>query len=176
MPTHDLAALPANSRVFVDTNIFDLHFKNKSISCTAFINRLAQGELIGYVNIQVLSDLMHKLMLVEAYIKEYIKKISANELRGWLKANRHLANTLTQYQEQFEYILSIIERKNLHIGRKLMVKTKEERATYGLMTGDSLHLGTMRRNTIKLTDIVTHDEDFTDIHGLEVWRPMDVIP
>ncbi len=181
MATHDLAALPAQSQVFVDTNIFYLHFRKKSITCNAFITRIAMGEIVAYVNIHVLSDLMHNLMLAEAFDKGYIQgppakpRLSASDLRNWLNSNRHLANTLTQYQQQFEDTLGI-GVKVLIIGAKLMVDTKAERASYGLMTGDSLHVGTMRRKPSTLSDIVTYDGDFTHVTGLEVWRPMDVIP
>jgi predicted nucleic acid-binding protein len=61
----DLASLPAGTSIFVDTNIFSLHFQGRSVTCSAFITRIAQGEIIAYVNTQVLSDLLHKLMLAE---------------------------------------------------------------------------------------------------------------
>jgi len=61
----DLATLPFGTSVFVDTIIFDLHFRNKSATCTAFVERIARGEISAFVNTQVLSDLLHKLMLAE---------------------------------------------------------------------------------------------------------------
>lgn len=176
MAIHDLATLPANSHVFVDTNIFYLRFRKKSITCDAFITRIAMGEIFAYVNIQVLSDLMHKLMLAEAFDKGYITgpPLKAVDLRKRLHVNRHLANKLTYYQQQFEDTLAI-GIKVLHISPKLMVDTKVERATHGLMTGDSLHLGTMWRNPTTLTDIVTYDGDFAHIPGINVWKPDDVL-
>ena len=173
MAVHDLSSLPANSKVFVDTNIFFLHFQNKSATVNAFIHRVAMGEIEAYVNIQVLSDLMHKLMLAEAYAKGYITRLRAIELKQWLQANRQQAQTLTQYQQQFENTLAI-GVKVLPIGVKLMVDTKDERANFGLMTGDSLHVGTMRRTATALSDIVTYDGDFHHVTGLEIWMPMDL--
>jgi len=171
----DLAALPAGTRVFVDTNIFDLHYRGKSATCSAFITRVARGEAIAYVNTQVLSDLLHKLMLAEAYAKGHITRRNASSLKARLRANRALAAGLTDYQQHFENTLAI-GLKVLRISRKMLVDTKTERAAYGLMTGDSLHLGSMNRHLVLLQDIVTHDGDFAHIPGLTVWEPMDVVP
>jgi predicted nucleic acid-binding protein len=170
----DLAALPAGTRVFVDTNIFDLHYRSKSATCSAFITRVARGEVIAYVNTQVLSDLLHKLMLAEACERGLITRRQASALKECFKTNRALAARLTDYQSQFENTLAI-GLKVLRISRKTLVETRVERTTHGLMTGDSLHMGTMNRHPIPLQDIVTYDGDFAHIPGLTVWEPMDVI-
>ena len=175
----DLATLPDGTSVFVDTNIFHFYYQGKSVSCINFINRVAQGEVEAYVNTQVLSDLMNKLMLAEAYKKQCTKKPNAFELKQYFKANRGNANPLTEYQIQFEAILAM-GLQVLPIDEKLLVETKIERTTYCLMTGDSLHLGTMnrrkiRRRKVPLQHIVTGDADFALIPGLTVWQPGDVI-
>ena len=83
MPVMDLADIPSGTRIFLDTNIFFLHYRNKSASCTALLNRIAQDDVVGYVNTQVLSDLLHKLMLAEAAAKGYCG-FSAKKLKTWL--------------------------------------------------------------------------------------------
>jgi predicted nucleic acid-binding protein len=171
----DLAALPTGTRVFVDTNIFDLDYRGKSATCSAFITRVARGEVVAYVNTQVLSDLLHKLMLAEAYAKGFVTRRQASALKTRLQANRALAAGLTDYQTQFENTLAIGLRV-LRISRGLLIETKVERATHGLMTGDSLHLGNMNRHATPLRDILTYDSDFVHIPDLTVWEPMDVIP
>jgi len=171
----DLAALPSGTRVFVDTNIFDLHYREKSASCSAFINRIARGEVAAYVNTQVLSDLLHKLMLAGAFAKGYIATRRASSLKTLFKADRAKAAVLTEYQTQFENTLAIGLRV-LRISRRILVETKSERTVHGLMTGDSLHLGNMNRHPVPLQDIVTYDGDFAHIPGLIVWEPMDVVP
>ena len=65
----DLSVLPDGIKVFVDTNIFHYHLKGESMSCTNFIIRIAKREIEAYVNTQVLSDLLHKLMITEAIAK-----------------------------------------------------------------------------------------------------------
>jgi predicted nucleic acid-binding protein len=170
----DLMLLPNIMRVFVDTNIFDLHYRGKSASCTAFIERIAQGEITAYVNIHVLSDLLHKLMLAEAYAKGLIASRSAQKLKTCFARDRTLATTLADYQTHFENTLAI-GLNVFNINQRLLITTKMERMSYGLLTGDSLHLGTMNREKVPLKDIATHDGDFSHISGLTVWTPMDVI-
>jgi predicted nucleic acid-binding protein len=169
----DLATLPRSASVFVDTNIFYLHYAGRSVSCSAFMGRVASGEIAAYVNTQVLSDLLHKLMLAEACGKGLIPTQSAVKLRKVLTANRAVATTLTDCQTQFENTLAI-GLKVLKITETLLVETKIERTTLGLMTGDSIHLGNMRRHSAPLADLVTHDGDFAHVPGLNVWQPLDV--
>src|SRR5579859_7541112 len=140
----DLSTLPEGSRVFVDTNIFDLHFRNASVSCSLFLERVALGEVTAYVNIQILSDLLHKLMLTEAFARGYITRRSANKLKDKLKTTPTIAASLVSYQSQFEAILSL-GMTVLPVDERLLRDAKFERVTYGLMTGDSIHLGTMNR-------------------------------
>jgi len=170
----DLSALPSGTSVFVDTIIFDLHFRNKSVTCTAFVERIARKEIIAFVNTQVLSDLLHKLMLAEAQLKGLIPNRSARELKEKLTTNRTIMGNLIDYQVQFENTLAIGIRV-LSGTCKLLKESKRERITHGLMVGDSLHLCNMNRCTVPIRDIVTHDGGFSHINGIMVWKPMDVI-
>lgn len=169
----DLAALPPGTHVFVDTNIFYLHFQGKSASCTAFFNRIASGEVTAYVNTEVLSDLIHKLMLAEAYMKAIISEPKAHLLKTHLASNRRSIAAMPEHQTQFESTLAMGLRV-LPITKNLLIETRNERATLGLMTNDSLHLGSMKRCRLPLKDIATKDGDFMHIAHVTVWEPKDV--
>jgi len=171
----DLALLPAGTHVFVDTNIFYLHFQSKSATCTAFFNRIATGEVTGYVDTEVLSDLIHKLMLAEACAKGLISQQRAVDLKKYLAAHRTGIAAMHDHQAQFEDALAI-GLKVFPVTKRLLIDTKAERALHGLMTNDSLHLGSMNRHSMSLRNIVTRDGDFGHIIGVTVWEPMDVIP
>ncbi len=146
------------------------------------MTRIASGAIEAYVNIQVLSDLLHRLMVAEARAKGCMGNKSSNpqELKKYLKdcRDKKQAFRLTDYQAQFETIISI----GLHvlpINEKLLIDTKAERVQYYLMTGDSLHLGTMNRCVVNrrkapLQNIATYDGDFAHIPGVTVWKPMDI--
>lgn len=171
----DLAALPAGESVFVDTIIFDLHFRGKSVTCSAFMDRIAAGEVTGFVNTQVLSDMLHKLMLYEAASKGLIANRKAALLKQALVANRAIGGQLTDCQAQLEQVLAMgVQVKS--ITRKLLVESKAERQNHGLMTGDSLHLGNMNRHSAPIVNIATRDNDFRHINALTVWEPMDIVP
>lgn len=169
----DLVALPSGTRVFVDTNIFHFHFEGKSQTCTAFLTRIARGEVEAYVNTQVLSDLIHKLMLKEAIAKNCMSGTNPQGLKKYLKECRGKTSALTEYQTNFELVMSY----GLHVIRineKLLIETKQERKDYYLMTGDSLHIGSMNRRKTPLRHIATYDGDFDHIPGLTVWQPTDI--
>jgi len=170
----DLITLPSQTRVFVDTIVFSLHFGGRSATCSAFVTRIARGDIKAYVNAQVLSDLIHKLMLAEACTKGFINNRKASELRALLENNRSVAASLIDYQHQFESLINIGIRV-LPITRKLLIETKAERRAHGLMTSDSLHLGNMNRLENPILDIATYDRDFSHIPNINSWEPMDVI-
>lgn len=170
----DLATLPNGAHVFVDTNIFYLHFQGKSATCTAFFNRIANGQVTAYVNTEVLSDLIHKLMLAEAFAKGIIRRQKACDLKSYLASDRTCIACMPDHQGQFENTLGM-GLKVLPVTKRLLIDTKSERTTHGLMTNDSLHLGSMIRRSVAVSDIATQDGDFIHIPDITVWRPEDVI-
>lgn len=170
----DLISLPKGTNVFVDTNIFFFHYCGRSVTCTAFMKRIAAGEIVAYVNTEILSDLLHKLMLQEAYQKGCIRESRATLLRQWLARDRNNCKSLVDYQTHFENTLAMGLRV-LRIARKHLINSKLERANHGLMTNDSIHLHNMRNHSVLINDIVTHDGDFHHISDVTVWQPQDVI-
>lgn len=178
----DLKDLPRGTEVFVDTNIFHYHFEGRSKTCSTFLVRIIQREVTAYVNFQILSDLLHKLMLAEAVRKHCVDDDDAGQLKRYLSNCRTNAQRarLQDYQTQFESILDIGLRL-LPMNENLLKDTKRERNKYYLMVGDSLHLGTMNRRRVKnrevsLQHIVTHDKDFIFVPDLTIWKPFDIVP
>ena len=169
----DIAVLPTGSQVFVDTNIFYLSYRVKSLTCKHLIQRIQDGEIVAYVNLQVLSDLLHKLMLAEAYQNGYINRLNAAHLKDKLEKNRSLMQHLVTHQTHLEEVLTLV--KILPLDSQLLVDTQQERQDYGLMTTDSLPLGSMNRHLPPLINLVTYDRDFEHIVGLTIWKPMDVV-
>jgi len=174
MPVQDLTDLPSGASIFVDTIIFDLHFKNKSIACSALISRIALRDVTAYVNTQVLSDLLHKSMLVEAYTKGLISSPNHEKLKRLFMRDASAAQLLTDYQEQVESILAF-GIKVLSITRRTIIRSKHERQQHALMMGDSLHVHTMANHRITLQNISTHDSDLGNVNTLNVWVPKDVV-
>jgi len=90
-----------------------------------------------------------------------------------LKEQRGKELVLTEYQTHFEAIMAIGLRV-MQINEKLLVETWKERKDYYLMTGDSLHIGSMQRHRSPLRHIATYDGDFANIPDLTVWQPTDI--
>ncbi len=170
----NLADLPNGSRVFIDTNIFDLHFRGKSLTCTNFLAGVERREIVGFVNVKVLYDLLHKLMLAEAVKGSFITKPQASQLKAWLRADRTRIASLTQHHGLFKTVLKY-RMQIIELNGTVLRSSRTSREQWGLLTGDSLHLTCMSRAKPAITDIVTHDGDFEHIDGLTVWKPQDVV-
>lgn len=166
--------IPPGTNVFVDTNIFYYHFSGQSPTCTAFLRRIAQGEVNAYVNTEVLSDLLHKLMLYEAHQKNIISSCSAVKMKQQLLIDRNTLSNMPDHQTLFETVLDI-GVKVLKISKNMFIDTKRERIVHGLMTNDSIHLGTMIYHPTPIAHIATRDADFRHITEVTIWEPMDII-
>jgi len=169
----DLATLPGGSTIFVDTIIFDLHYRGKSAECDRFLKRIAAGEVTAYVNTQVLSDLIHKLMLADAYNQGMITSRGAEKLRQAFNGDKTLAAKLVHSHEHFKNTLGMGLQIRL-VSKGVLLESRIHRQNEALLTGDSLHLETMRR--LGVLDIATEDNDFSKVTGINVWSPYDVIP
>jgi len=169
----DLATLPSEATVFVDTIIFDLHYRGKSAECERFLRRVAAGDVTAYVNTLVLTDLMHKLMLADAFQQGIIAERSAKKMREALNGDRSLAAKLVDCHQQFRATLRIGLRVR-QITKDLLVRSQVHRQGQALLTGDSLHLETMLR--VGVLNVVTYDSDFANVAGITVWSPTDVMP
>lgn len=167
----DLASLPNGAAVFVDTIIFDLHYRRKSAQCERLLKRIATGDVTGYVDTLVLTDLMHKLMLADAFHQGLITTRSASKLRAAFKGDRSLGAKLIDCHKQFRATLQI-GLKVRQVSKDLLVKSEVHRQGLALLTGDSVHTEAMLRAS--LADIATHDTDFDHIPGITVWSPSDV--
>ncbi len=170
----DLRDIPSGSFVFVDTNIFTYHFCGKSVTCTTFLQRIADGDITAYVNTEVLSDLLHKMMLAEAFQKNIINRPTAVKLKKHLQQNRTAIERLPNHQQLFEQLMKM-GLKVIRITKKMLINTKRERKNHGLMTNDSLHLGSMVYHSIPIQNIATRDGDFFHVSGVSVWEPTDVV-
>ena len=72
--------LPDGSEVFVDANIFVYHFSGPTEytdSCTQFLQRIEEGQLLGLTSTLVLAETLHRLMIIEATAKLHIEPKAA---------------------------------------------------------------------------------------------------
>lgn len=164
----DLRKLPADSEVFIDTNIFLYAISNHpryGAACNEFLDRVKTGEITGRISVIVLNELLHKLMLGEIAEKENIK---LSQVIRFIRNNREILKGLKAYSivEDVEtnYKLSVtgVDRDDFDEARRLMKKEL-------LLSNDAHHLAVMRREEI--VNLATRDSDFATVEGIEIWEP-----
>ena len=79
-----LETISQGSEVFIDSNIFIYHFTNSSEECSKFLERCEYREISGFTSVNVLLEVLHRLMMIEVVKKgllstpNLLKKINKN--------------------------------------------------------------------------------------------------
>ena len=68
---------PAGTHVFIDANIFIYHFTGASSQCSAFLSRCETRQFEGATGIHILTEVAHRLMMIEAVRKRMGKTPAA---------------------------------------------------------------------------------------------------
>ena len=160
--------LAAGESVFVDENTFVYHFqphRTWGAACNQFMTRLDQGLLVGYTSPQVLGEVAHRLMTMEAC-----------SLRGWsprkvttrLRHHRGVIPTLTRFRSAIDGILQS-QIQVVAITAPLMARTAVISQQFDLLTNDALIVAVMQHHG--LTNLASHDADFDRVTGLTRYAP-----
>lgn len=161
---NDISDLPANSSVFVDSNIityFLLKHRKLYPSCRDFLRRIERGELKGFINSVVISEVY--FIYTRVKLSEMLKIPPPRVMKDVKRKPRHLDKVdllpvdmffsipnLFLIHPHFTYLSAIISRNKL-------------------LPSDALHLATMTSNNIQ--NIATNDVDFDGIKGITLWKP-----
>lgn len=167
MPVERIENLPAGTHVFLDANIFVYAFLGHSNQCRDLLARCATERVFGITTLDVVNEVTHRMMLAEALGSGVIKRDSVRELRGkW----REIAK-LTSYWRQTAGIFAL----------NILVLTSDEgrlhraqtmRSRHGLLTNDSLIVGTMDEYGISC--LASRDDDFDHVSSLTIYKPTDI--
>lgn len=153
--------------MLIDANIFIYALGQTSPLCVAFLERCAREELLGVTTVEVVNEVTHRLMLVEAVKKNHITKEQASQLKG--KPN--VVKALTDYWILASRIFALnvlvlgLEVPRLHRAERL-------RKTNGVLTTDSMVLAAI--NEYGIGCLATRDGDFDQVPGISVYKPGDV--
>ena len=166
MAIESLSAVPPGSDVFIDANIFIYGLNGQSPQCHDFFQRCAREEVFGITSFEVLSEVLHQLMLAEAVTKGLIVE------QNWrlLRKNPQVVSQLHDYWSQVEQILGL-NFLVLGLEEKLFRRSQAVRRSYGLLTNDSLYVAAMEEYGLDL--LATNDNDFGSIPTLTVYKPTD---
>jgi predicted nucleic acid-binding protein len=163
-----LAEIKAGSEIFVDSNIFIYHFTGVSDECSDFLGRCERGELIAMTSVNVIFEVLHSLMMVEAVRKKLVEP--PNIVKKLSKAPQKLKR-LNEYFVNTEKIQDMgIAIKPLIF--ETIIKSHVVRLTSGLMVNDSVIIASMKQEGVKL--LATNDKAFEKVDEIVVCTPEDI--
>ena len=163
-----LLDIKTGSEVFVDSNVFIYHFTGVSDECSDFLSRCERGELIEMTTVNVILEVLHRLMMVEAVRKNLVKP--PNLVKKLSKAPQKLKR-LNEYFVNTEKIQDMgIAIKPLLF--ETILKSHMIRLTSGLMVNDSVIIASMKEEGVKL--LATGDKAFEKLDEINVCSPQDI--
>ena len=162
-----LIEIPRGRSVLIDSNIFIYALTRRSAHCQQLLDRCADEEVAGLTTIEVVNEVCHRIMVLEATAAGIISRPSAVLLRR----KREQIKTLRQYwpltAKIFDLNLAIVPLDETRVRRAAEIRTD-----YGLLTNDSMLLAAAQ--ACGVTTIASHDSDFEQVKSLTVYRPADV--
>jgi len=160
--------IPAGAGVFLDANVLVYHFAphpDLQEPCQRLLERLATQELVGYTSAHVVSNVIHRIMTIEAVARF-----------GWPTAG--IARRLLRHPDdvrqltRFRQVVDEIPGfgiQVLPITMPLVSAAAEISQQHGLLSGDALVVAVMREHG--LVNLASHDADFDRVHGLTRYAP-----
>jgi len=163
-----LTEIKAGSEVFVDSNILIYHFTGVSDECSDFLGRCERGELTAMTSVNVILEVLHRLMMVEAVRKNLVK--APNIVKKLSKAPQKL-------KRLNEYFVNTQKIQEMGIGIKPLVfetiiESHVVRLASGLMVNDSVIIASMKKEGIRL--LATNDKAFEKVDEIDVYSPEDI--
>ena len=163
-----LAELPSGTSIFIDANIFIYHFTGVSEDCSAFLSRCEGREISGKTSTNIILEVLHRLMMVEAVNKNLVQPPNI------LKKLRKYPEKIKQLNDYFVHTQKI-ERMGISIqsfSQAIVIRSHNHRLRYGLMVNDSLILALMEEAGI--THLASKDKSFLGMEEIKVVYPQDL--
>ena len=164
----NLSSIPSGSSVFIDANVFIYAFAPEpkfGPLCTQLLERIELQDVIGSTSSQVLSDVAHRLMSLEACATY-----------GWPYAGiaaqmqRHPAEIqkLTRFRQAVEAV-TVIGVDVLPVFSRHVESAAAISQQYGLLSNDALVLAIMQEHG--LSQLASHDTDFDRVPSITRFAP-----
>ena len=164
----NLDDIQAKSKIFIDSNIFIYHFTGVSEQCSEFLKRCEGGDVKAFCSVNVLLEVLHRLMMVEVVRKNLLKPPN---LVKKLQKNSHLIKNLDEYFTNTKKI-SGMGIEILFLDHKSFLASQHFRKDHGLLVNDSLILSAMKSKKIK--NLASNDDAFLSVEIIDVYQPKDL--
>ncbi|HSE84176.1 MAG TPA: PIN domain-containing protein [Thermodesulfobacteriota bacterium] len=153
-----LSEIKTGETIFIDSNIFIYHFTGVSEESSLFLRRCEEGEITGFTGINVIIEVLHRLMMIEAVTKGFVQP-------------GDVAKKLIDYETN---ALSIIDMgiEVVSLSEDIIKAGSQFRRKYGLLVNDSLTAAMMDME--RIINLATLDKDFTRTKEINVYSPEDV--
>jgi len=153
--------------VLVDANIFIYAFMHQSHQCRQLLERCKAEEVFCITTADIVSEVCHRLMLIEAVEAGIITKPSAAKLRRKPVEIRRLARYWALTSQIFDLNIPIITLDDRRLRR-----AQQLRIRYGLLTTDSSIIAAAFEYGIG--SLASRDDDFDQVDELAVYKPTDL--
>lgn len=160
--------LVAGDSVFLDANTLVYHFgfhQKFGPACSQLLARVEQQNLSGYTSTHVLSELSHRLMMVEA---SALPGWTASKIKLRLRQHPDALAKLRQFRNAIDALLQS-KMIVLTIGPPLVARAAEISQQTGLLSNDALIVAVMQSN--HLTNLASSDTDFDRVPGIVRYAP-----
>jgi predicted nucleic acid-binding protein len=162
------AQLLTGQSVFLDANVLVFHFQPHPVfgpPTQHLVARIEQQDLLGYTSTHVLSELVHRLMIIEA-----------SGLPGWgtaavkLRLQKHptVVQGLSRYRVAIEAVLQS-RIQVLTVSPQMTLNAADVSRQIGLLSNDALIVAVMQANG--LTHLASADSDFDRVPGITRYEP-----
>jgi predicted nucleic acid-binding protein len=161
--------IAAGSAVFVDANTFVYYFEPHPVlgpSCQQLFLRIENKEILGFTSTAVLSDVVHRVMTLEA------ASVFSRPMVGianWLKQHPAEIQRLSRHRLAVDDI-SLIGIQVLPVTGSLVSLAADVSRQFGLLTNDALVVSVMHNHGLTL--LASHDADFDRVAGLTRYSPV----
>lgn len=162
------ANLPPGASVFVDANTWVYHFTSQArfgSACTVLIARIGQQDIAGFTSTHVMTEVAHRLILVEA-----------SAANGWPLASalKRLQKNPLALEKLSQFRIALDEL--LQTGIQLLAATPQDvlaaasvSQQTGLLSNDGLIVAIMQAHG--LVNLASGDSDFDRVPGITRYGP-----
>ena len=158
----------AGSAVFLDANTLVYHFTNDpkyGVTSTRLVQQVEQGALSGFTSTDVLADVAHRVMTIEAIA---VNGWPYAGIAAWLRKHHHAIATLTIFRQA----IASVPKLNIQvipITQQLLEVATLASQQFELLNGDALIVAVMQAHG--LTHLASNDADFDRVPGLTRYQP-----
>lgn len=161
--------IPPGASIFFDANTLVYHFAPHPAfesACKALLLRVMRRDLSGFTSLDVLSDVAHRMMTLEAIERH---SWPAAGIGQRLRSRPHIIQSLSRFRRAVDAVprfgITVLMPPSTIISTAAAVSQR-----CGLLSGDALIVATMRQ--FGISSIASHDSDFDRVSGIARYAPL----